>query len=173
MKVIFLYGPPASGKLTIAKKLAEKTGISLFHNHLTFDLAEVLYEPFTQPFYDYCADLRLDVFGDAKLAHQDLIFTLFYIPPDDDNFVNQIIHIAGEDNVKFVKIEASSDTLLDRVENKDRAKYSKINSKGVLARYLKENNWSESIEKTDSLIISTDNLTPDEAAQKIIEEYDL
>ncbi|MEO1956129.1 MAG: AAA family ATPase, partial [Gammaproteobacteria bacterium] len=37
MKVIFLYGPPASGKLTIAKKLADKTGISLFHNHLTFD----------------------------------------------------------------------------------------------------------------------------------------
>ena len=173
MKVIFLYGPPASGKLTIAKKLAEKTGISLFHNHLTFDLAEVLHEPFTQPFYDYCADLRLDVFGDAKLAHQDLIFTFFYIPPDDDNFVNQTIHIAGEDNVKFVKIEASSDTLLDRVENKDRAKYSKINSKDVLTRYLKENNWSESIEKTDSLIISTDNLTPDDAVQKIIEEYDL
>ena len=173
MKVIFLYGPPASGKLTIAKKLAEKTGISLFHNHLTFDLAEVLYEPFTKPFYDYCADLRLDVFGDAKLAHQDLIFTFFYIPPDDDNFVNQIIHITEEDNVKFVKIEASSDTLLDRVENKDRAKYSKINSKSVLTRYLKENNWSESIEKTNSLIISTDNLTPDEAVQKIIEEYNL
>ena len=173
MKVIFLYGPPASGKLTIAKKLAEKTGISLFHNHLTFDLAEVLHEPFTKPFHDYCADLRLDVFGDAKLAHQDLIFTFFYISPDDDNFVNQIIHIAGEDNVKFVKIEASSDTLLDRVENKDRAKYSKINSKSVLTRYLKENNWSESIEKTNSLIISTDNLTPDEAVQKIIEEYDL
>ena len=173
MQVIFLYGPPASGKLTIAKKLAEKTGISLFHNHLTFDLAEVLHEPFTKPFYDYCADLRLDVFGDAKLANQDLIFTFFYIHPDDDNFVNQIIHIAGEDNVKFVKIEASSDTLLDRVENKDRAKYSKINSKSVLTRYLKENNWSESIEKTNSLIISTDNLTPDEAVQKIIEEYDL
>ena len=172
MKVIFLYGPPASGKLTIAKKLAEKTGISLFHNHLTFDLAEVLHEPFL-PFYDYCADLRLDVFGDAKLAHHDLIFTFFYIPPDDDNFVNQIIHIAGEDNVKLVKIEASSDTLLDRVENKDRAKYSKINSKSVLTRYLKENNWSESIEKTNSLIISTDNLTPDEAVLKIIEEYNL
>jgi hypothetical protein len=43
----------------------------------------------------------------------------------------------------------------------------------VLTRYLKENNWSESIEKTDSLIISTDNLTPDEAVLKIIEEYDL
>ena len=42
----------------------------------------------------------------------------------------------------------------------------------MLTRYLKENNWSESIEETDSLIISTDNLTPDEAVQRIIEEYD-
>jgi len=173
MKVIFLYGPPASGKLTIAKKLAEKTGISLFHNHLTFDLAEVLYEPFTKPFSDYCENIRLGVFGDAKFAHRDLIFTFFYIAPDDINFVNQIIHIAGEGNVKFIKIEASIDTLLDRVENVDRAKYSKINSKSVLARYLKENNWNQSIEKTDSLIINTDNLTPDEAVQKIIEGYDL
>ena len=92
MKVIFLYGPPASGKLTIAKKLAEKTGISLFHNHLTFDLAEVLYEPFTQPFYDYCADLRLDVFGDAKLANQDLIFTFFYIQPDAVSYTHLRAH---------------------------------------------------------------------------------
>ena len=173
MKVIFLYGPPASGKLTIAKKLAKKTGISLFHNHLTFDLAEVLYEPFTKPFSDYCENIRLSVFRDAKFTHRDLIFTFFYIPPDDTNFVNQIILIAGEDNVKFVKIEASRETLLDRVENEDRAKYSKINSKSVLTRYLKENNWSANIEKTDSLIISTDNLTPNEAVQKIIEEYEL
>ena len=79
MKVIFLYGPPASGKLTIAKKLAKKTGISLFHNHLTFDLAEVLYEPFTKPFSDYCENIRLGVFGDSKVAHRDLIFTFFYI----------------------------------------------------------------------------------------------
>jgi len=42
-----------------------------------------------------------------------------------------------------------------------------------LTRYLKENNWNKSIEKTDSLIINTENLTPDEAVQKIIEEYDL
>ncbi len=173
MKVIFLYGPPASGKFTIAKKLAERTGISLFHNHLTFDLAEVLYEPFTKPFSDYCENIRLGVFGDAKFAHRDLILPFFYIPPDDINFVNQIIHIAGEGNVKFVKIEASIDTLLDRVENVDRAKYSKINSKSVLARYLKENNWNQSIETADSLIINTDNLTPDEAVQKIIEGYDL
>jgi hypothetical protein len=31
--VIFIYGQVASGKLTIARELAERTGMALFHNH--------------------------------------------------------------------------------------------------------------------------------------------
>ena len=38
MKLIVLYGPPAAGKYTIAKAVAEKTGYKLFHNYLTVDL---------------------------------------------------------------------------------------------------------------------------------------
>lgn len=33
--LVYLYGPPASGKLTIAGPLSELTGMPLFHNHLT------------------------------------------------------------------------------------------------------------------------------------------
>jgi hypothetical protein len=33
--LVYIYGPPASGKLTIAGRLSELTGIPLFHNHLT------------------------------------------------------------------------------------------------------------------------------------------
>jgi replication-associated recombination protein RarA len=38
MKLILLYGPPAVGKLTIAKEIARLTGFKLFHAHLTSDL---------------------------------------------------------------------------------------------------------------------------------------
>ncbi len=48
MKVIFLYGPPAVGKLTIAKVIAEKTGYKLLHNHLIVNpIAEIF--PFENP----------------------------------------------------------------------------------------------------------------------------
>jgi adenylate kinase family enzyme len=43
MKLIFIYGPPASGKLTIAEILSERTGIPLFHNHLSRDLVKDIY----------------------------------------------------------------------------------------------------------------------------------
>ena len=44
MKFIFLHGPPAVGKLTIARELATLTGWRLFHNHLTVDLVLSVYD---------------------------------------------------------------------------------------------------------------------------------
>ena len=38
MKLIFIYGLPATGKLTVAVELAAMTGYKLFHNHLVVDL---------------------------------------------------------------------------------------------------------------------------------------
>lgn len=38
MKLIYIYGPPASGKLTVAKELEKLTKYKLFHNHLINDV---------------------------------------------------------------------------------------------------------------------------------------
>ena len=44
MIFLFLHGPPAVGKLTIAREVAEQTGFRLFHNHLTVDLVLSVYD---------------------------------------------------------------------------------------------------------------------------------
>lgn len=44
MKLIFLYGPPAVGKVTVARELSRLTGWRLFHNHLTVNLALSLFD---------------------------------------------------------------------------------------------------------------------------------
>lgn len=36
-RMIFLYGPPAVGKLTVANLVSERTGFRVLHNHLTID----------------------------------------------------------------------------------------------------------------------------------------
>ena len=43
MKLLFLYGPAASGKLTIARELATLTGFALFHNHLVVDAVAAVF----------------------------------------------------------------------------------------------------------------------------------
>jgi broad-specificity NMP kinase len=44
MRLIFLYGLPGVGKLTVARELAEFTGFKVFHNHLTVDLVGSVFD---------------------------------------------------------------------------------------------------------------------------------
>ena len=39
MKLVVLFGPPAVGKLTVAREVAARMGWRLFHNYLAVDVA--------------------------------------------------------------------------------------------------------------------------------------
>jgi hypothetical protein len=43
MLLVFIYEPVASGKLTIARELAGRTGLPLFHNHSAVDAVETAF----------------------------------------------------------------------------------------------------------------------------------
>lgn len=43
MKLIFIYGLPGVGKLTVAKELTKLTGYRLFHVHLLADMLESVF----------------------------------------------------------------------------------------------------------------------------------
>ena len=38
MKLVIIIGPQAVGKMTVGQELQKKTGLKLFHNHMTIDL---------------------------------------------------------------------------------------------------------------------------------------
>src|SRR6266581_7019289 len=75
MRLIFLYGPPAVGKLTIAKVLAEKTGYKLLHNHLLVNpITEVF--PFENPANRLLVrEFRLRIVEEAVKSNINLIAT--------------------------------------------------------------------------------------------------
>ena len=52
MNLIFIYGPPATGKLTIATELAALTGYTLFHNHPSLNLAREIFPDFDDKLLD-------------------------------------------------------------------------------------------------------------------------
>jgi hypothetical protein len=43
--LLFVVGPPAVGKMTVGREIAERTGLRLFHNHMSA-------EP-VLPFFDF------------------------------------------------------------------------------------------------------------------------
>src|ERR1700756_2875406 len=76
MRLIFLYGMPATGKLTVAQELKALTGFQLFHNHLAVDLLLSTFEFGTEPFVVLREQIWLSVFEQAARAGMPgLIFT--------------------------------------------------------------------------------------------------
>ena len=119
MKLIFIYGPPASGKLTIAEILSERTGIPLFHNHLSRDLVKDIYGDKLRDNYELVDRIRFDVLDYCSKNDTDLIFTYVYEGSDDDDNVREFIKTV-EDNkgeVFFVELSANRDDLIARVGN--------------------------------------------------------
>lgn len=67
MRLLFLYGPPAAGKLTIARELAAATGFRVFHNHVTVDALLSVFEFGSPPFIElreriwlHCPDAEIE-----------------------------------------------------------------------------------------------------------------
>jgi hypothetical protein len=49
MRLVFIYGLPATGKLTVARELAAMTVFRLFHNHLAVDLLLLVFDFWSEP----------------------------------------------------------------------------------------------------------------------------
>ena len=75
MKLIFLHGAPAVGKLSVARELATLTGFRLFHNHLTVDLVGSLFPFGSEPFVNLREQIWLVAFQEAARNDVSLIFT--------------------------------------------------------------------------------------------------
>src|SRR5882724_3643718 len=124
MKLIFIYGPPASGKYTIGRHLSERTDYKFFHNHVTVNVVRVLFAD-AHGNSDRTAlldDLRDDVIETAARVGLNLIFTLAYERGTSDPFVERVVQTVtrhgGE--VHFVQLHPPVETLFERIENPSR-----------------------------------------------------
>jgi adenylylsulfate kinase-like enzyme len=174
MKLLFIYGPPASGKLTIAEKLSDRTGISLFHNHLSRDLVKDIYPNNLMAHYKLVDQIRFDVFEYCAKNETNLIFTYVYEGKDDDANVMEFIRKIESNNgeVVFVELIADRVDLLDRVDNASRKRFKKLIDKSVLEK-LTQSMDIFTIPFVPSIKINTSKLTPEESVDKILSEVKL
>lgn len=176
MKLIFLYGPPAVGKLTIAKVLAKKIDYKLLHNHLLVNpIAEIF--PFENSSNRLLTrEFRLRIIEEAIRSNINLINTFGIAGNNPFNHIDDIVETVNMRNgeICLVHITADEETILNRVEDGSRKEHGKNLSRDRLLEMLKENHdMFNKYQSVEHFSIDTADVTPEVAALKIIEYYKL
>lgn len=176
MKLLFLYGPPAAGKLTVAQEVAALTGWPLFHNHVSYDLARAFFDRGSPGFFKVVNTVREVVFEAAAAEPLDgLIFTFVYGSPGDDPWVESVIERVerhgGE--VLFVRLYCPAEILEERVLLPDRSRFHKVADLETLRQILAAHEVSAPVPFRESLSIDTSCTEPRDAARQIVAHYAL
>lgn len=130
MKLVFLHGPPAVGKLAIARELARLTGLPLFHNHLTVDLVSSLFPFGSEPFILLREKIWLEAFAQAARNDVSLIFTFNPERTVRERFIQDtlaVVHSAGVEII-FVELTCAEDELERRLVDTSRQEFGKLAS---------------------------------------------
>jgi chloramphenicol 3-O-phosphotransferase len=175
MKLIIIYGSEASGKLTIAKELAEKSRLKLFHNHVSIDVGKALFSYGEDPFNELVWKVRLLVFESAAVNNlPGIIFTWAYSHPDFQPLLDRLLETMKPYNVEvhYVFVSCSQEMLEKRVVSPERLEAGKISSIENLHKQQKAKNHVE-IPNTDSLSLDSTTISPTESADRIIREFEL
>ena len=132
MKVVFIFGPQAVGKMTIGEELSKKMGVPLLFNHMTLDILT--------PFLGWSKDtfrisqmIRCEVLESiAKNPHSDgiiMTFSFYFDDQADWDIFHRYLSIFESKgiSVSLVELEASLKERLRRnvTENRLAKKPSK------------------------------------------------
>lgn len=173
MKLTFIWGGPASGKLTVARELARLTGLPLFHNHLVVDaLLEKL--PFGSPdFVRLREAMWMAGFETAASSGQSLIFTFQPEPTVEPEFAERVVTMIEEKGgeVMFARILVSREEQERRIANESRQEFRKLVSLDLLRELREGFAASEQAMPAAQIVIDSDLDDPETAARRIASAF--
>ena len=175
MKLLFLHGAPAAGKLTVAKALLRIVPGRLMDNHAAIDLALTVFDFGAPGFWELVHDVRLSALDAAAEHGVPLLVTTFcYAEPEDrDQFgkFEAIMQRRGGELLP-VFLHCSREEAMRRVGNPDRVERRKMASGDALAKYLDRNNFTAA-PRADCLKLDTGATPAEVTAQKIADHFRL
>jgi hypothetical protein len=175
MKLLFLHGSPAVGKLTVAKALLRIVPGRLMDNHAAIDLALTIFEFGATGFWELVHEVRYSAL-DAAAAHGVplLVTTFCYAEPDDREQFGQIENIVQRHGGELLPVflHCAREEALRRVGNPDRVERRKIISGEHLIRELDRYDLT-AVPRPDCLKLDTGENPADVTAQEIVEHFGL
>jgi hypothetical protein len=170
MKLIFIYGLPATGKLTVAQELVAITGYKLFHNHLVVDLLLTVFEFGSPEFVALREEMWLSVFEQAcRSGLPGMIFTFnpesTVRPAFISNTLTTVAAARGE--VEFIELTCPLPELKRRMGSLSRLQYKKLTSVPLFEELHSEGTFDVSYMPAPRLSIDTSVNQPPRAALQI------
>ncbi|HLA11149.1 MAG TPA: methyltransferase domain-containing protein [Pyrinomonadaceae bacterium] len=176
MKLVFLYGMPAVGKLTVARELSSLTGLPLFHNHLAVDAALALFDFGTKPFVELRESIWLSSFQHAVEEQlPGLIFTFAFDRTVGPNFIDRTLKIVGDGRgeVIFVELKCSEAELERRLTDPSRNAFGKLSSLSLFHELRSSGAFAGPAMPPPSLSVEISERSAVETARLIAQELGL
>jgi len=176
VKLLFLHGWPAVGKLTVARELARLAGYKIFHNHLTVDLLLSVFEFGSAPFVELREQIWIEVFERAAESQlPGLIFTFVFEKTVRQGFVEATIAAVesrgGE--VLFVELRCEREELERRLVDPSRQEFGKIQSVSELEKLEAIGAIQAPTLPRPGFVIDNSRLSPKDVARLIAERFKL
>lgn len=175
MKLLFLHGSPAVGKLTVAKALLQLVPGRLMDNHAAIDLALTIFDFGAPGFWELVHDVRRSAMNAAAEHRVPLLVTTFcYAEPEDREQFGQIEAIVQRDGGELLPVflHCSREEALRRVGNPDRVERRKLTSGEHLIRDLDRYDLT-AVPRPDCLRLDTGVNAADVTAQEIVRHFGL
>ena len=175
MKLVFLHGSPAVGKLTVAKALLSMVSGRLFDNHAAIDLARTVFDFGAPGFWELVHSVRCAAIDAAAEHGVSLVVTTFcYAEPDDVTQYQEFEEIMQRRNGELLPVflHCSREEAARRVGNPDRVERRKITSQEGLFRDLDNFRFSP-VPRSDCLKLDTEARSADLNAQEIVRRFGL
>lgn len=175
MKLLFIHGSPAVGKLTLAKALLRIVPGRLMDNHAVIDFVRTIFDFDAPGFWQLIHDVRYSAFDAAAASGVPLLVTTFcYVEPEDrDQFgkFEAIMQRRGGELLP-VFLHCSREEAMRRIGNPDRVERRKMASGEALANYLDRHHFTAA-PRADCLKLDTSVTPADVTAQRIVEHFGL
>lgn len=177
MPLVFLHGPPACGKYTVARELAALTGLELYHNHLVVD--EVLKShAFGTPGFVAERDRRWREHFTAFLRPTPPAGLIFTFNPENtvpQEFIDWLFAASAAAGVPLhsVGLVASESVLEARLGSERRPGFRKLVDLDLYRRLRAAGTFLTPVIPRTDLELDTVALAPAEAARRIRDHFRL
>ena len=182
MDLVIIFGPQAVGKMTVGEELEKRTGLNLFHNHMTVDLV-IKFMPYNEG-RELIRYIREEIMKKVAIGNtRGMIFTYIWAfeHKRDWDFIDTIKSIFKEQEIYFVELVSSLETRLSRnvTANRLEKKWSKRDIKWsnneVKEGFKKHrmNSFEGEIKEKNYLRIDNTDLSASDTANKVIEYFNL